>query len=181
MTRTGKKFGTQIASVTVAIGAVFALSGCYNGFGATTNAQNTMSTGNGAQAQTGAVKVENATLVRGEGNTATLIMTVVNNSDSPDTMTDVEINGQAGIITDGTSATGPLIIEPGAGLAFGYGNTIQGPVRWVNVYTADLPNSGFVPVRILFANAGIAEVEVLTVPPEGIYEGITVEPPAPPA
>lgn len=176
MTRTG----TKIASLALATGAMFALSGCYNGFGATTNIQNTMSTGNGAQAQAGAMKVENATLVRGEGNTATLIMTIVNTGDEPDAMTDIEVNGQMGVITDGTTATGPITVPAGAAIPFGYGVDDEGVTRWVNVYTIDAPASGFVPVRVLFANAGLAEVEVLTVPATGQYLGITVEPPSMP-
>jgi hypothetical protein len=36
----------------------------------------------------------------------------------------------------------------------------------------DAPMSSYVPVTLQFANAGMAELDVLIVPPTGIYEGI---------
>ncbi len=174
------QFRTRIGAATIVIGAVFALSGCYNGFGATTNLQSTQSTGNGVQAQVGAMKVENATLVRGDdGSSATLIMTVVNIGDAADAVAGVQVNGVPAVFTDGTASVGPVVVEPGAAIPFGYGTDDLGATRWVNVYTVEIPASGFVPVQVFFDDAGLAELEVLTVPPTGIYDGITVEPASP--
>lgn len=167
---------TRIAAAAVATAAAFSLTGCFNGFEATTNTQNTMSTGNGVQAQAGSIRVENATLVRGEGTAATLIMTLVNVGSEPDQLSQVTIAGEPAIATDGTSAIGPIPIGPGEAIPFGYGAEGNPASRWMNVYTVDLPDSGFVPVQMLFDVAGSAELEVLTVPPVSFYEGIEVRP-----
>lgn len=171
---------TRIAAAALVTAAAFSLTGCFNGFGATTNTQNTMSTGNGVQAQAGSMRVENATLVRGEGTTATLIMTLVNVGAEGDQLSQVTIAGEPAISTDGTAAVGPVPIAPGEAIPFGYGTEGNPPTRWMNVYTVDLPDSGFVPVQMLFDVAGSAELEVLTVPPVGLYEGLEVRPATPP-
>lgn len=171
----------RIAAAAVATAAAFSLTGCFNGFGATTNTQNTMSTGNGVQAQAGSIRVENATLVRGEGTTATLIMTLVNVGADKDQLAQVTIAGEPAISTDGVTAVGPVPIAPGEAIPFGYGAGGNPANRWMNIYTVDLPDSGFVPVQVLFDVAGSAEFEVLTVPPVGFYEGLEVRPATPPA
>ncbi len=164
----------------MATAAALSLSGCFNGFQSTTNTQNTMSTGNGVQAQVGDVRIENATLVRGEGSAVTLIMTIVNVGAEPDSLADVAIAGQRAVITDGTSSIGPVDVASGAAVPFGYGQDGSGASRWINVYTAEIPESGFVPVQVFMTNAGLAELEVLTVPPVGFYDGISPQPPTAP-
>jgi hypothetical protein len=170
------------ATVTVALAAVAALtlSGCFNGFQATTNIQNTMSTGNGVQAQVGAVRIENATLVRGEGSAVTLIMTIVNVGTEADALGAVSIAGQQAVVSDGTAPIGPVEVAPGAAVPFGYGQQGAPASRWVNAYTVEIPASGFVPVQVFMERAGLAELEVLTVPPVGYYEGIAPQPPTAP-
>jgi hypothetical protein len=175
------KLGTRILTASVSAVTAFSLAGCFNGFEATTNTQNTMSTGNGVQAQVGGIRVENATLVRGEETgSVTLIMTIVNIGDQPDALAQVSIAGQPAVFTDGTSAIGAVEVAPGAAVPFGYGQDSAGASRWVNAYTVEIPPSGFVPVQVFMANAGLAELEVLTVPPVGYYEGISPEPPSAP-
>ena len=171
---------TRLSVAAALAAASLALTGCFNGFGATTNIQNTMSTGNGVNTQVGSIKVENATLVRGEGTTATLIMTIVNTGTTPDSLAAVSIAGQQAIVTDGTATLGPVEIAPGTAVPFGYGVDLAGATRWVNTYTVEVPQSGFVPIQVLMTNAGVAELEVLTVPPVGIYEGIAPQPPVAP-
>jgi len=178
-TRT-RRFGNRILVAGMATVAALTLSGCFNGFQATTNTQNTMSTGNGVQAQVGDVRIENATLVRGEGSALTLIMTIVNVGADPDSLADVAIAGQRAVITDGTAAIGPVEIASGAAVPFGYGQDGAGASRWVNAYTVEVPASGFVPVQVFMTNAGLAELEVLTVPPVGFYDGISPQPPTAP-
>ena len=172
---------TRIAAAAIVSAAAISLTGCYNGFGASTNAQNTMSTGNGVQAQAGSMRVENATLVRGEGNSATLMMTLVNVGPDGDQLSQVTIAGEQAVSTDGVAAVGPIPIAGGEAIPFGYGTEGNPPSRWMNVYTVELPDSGFVPVQMLFDVAGAVELEVLTVPPVSIYEGIEVRPATPPA
>jgi hypothetical protein len=167
---------TRIAAAAIVSAAAFSLTGCYNGFGASTNSQNTMSTGNGVQAQVGSMRVENATLVRGEGNSATLMMTLVNVGPDADQLSQVTIAGVPAVATDGTSATGPIPIAGSEAVPFAYGIEGNPPSRWMNVYSVELPDSGFVPVQMLFDVAGAVELEVLTVPPVSFYEGIEVRP-----
>ncbi len=167
---------SRMAIVGVSAATVLSLTGCFNGFQATTNTQNTMSTGNGVQAQVGAIRIENATLVRGEGASVTLIMTIVNVGPEPDSLADVSIAGQRAVITDGAAPIGPVEVAPGAAVPFGYGQDGAGASRWVNAYTVEIPPSGFVPVQVFMTEAGLAELEVLTVPPVGYYEGIAPQP-----
>ena len=179
MTRRTRNF-TRIVVVGASATAALSLTGCFNGFQATTNTQNTMSTGNGVQAQVGAVRIENATLVRGEESSVTLIMTIVNVGPESDSLADVSIAGQRAVITDGVAPIGPVDVAPGSAIPFGYGQDGAGASRWVNAYTVEIPESGFVPVQVFMTQSGLAELEVLTVPPVGYYDGITPQPPTAP-
>ena len=87
-----------------AVASLPLLTGCFNGFGATTTMQATQNSGNGVDSQVGAMKVQNATIVRGENGSATLMMTLVNVGQRDDTLTSVTIGGTAAVITDGAAA-----------------------------------------------------------------------------
>lgn len=180
MTSRTRRSGTRILFAAMATAVALSLSGCFNGFQASTNTQNTMSTGNGVQAQVGDVRIENATLIRGEGTTVTLIMTIVNVGGQPDSLADVAIAGERAVITDGANAIGPVEVAAGAAVPFGYGQDGAGVSRWVNAYTVEIPDSGFVPVQIFMEKAGLVELQALTVPPVGFYDGIAPQPPTAP-
>ncbi|MEZ5115970.1 MAG: hypothetical protein R2737_06860 [Candidatus Nanopelagicales bacterium] len=162
----------RTAAVALALALVPSLSGCFNGFEATTTVQNTMNTGNGVQAQVGDIKIENATLVLGpEGSTsATLVMRLVNAGDTEDELVEVDIADNQAYITGGT-----VKVAPGASVGFGS----EGGQAWVNAYDTELAVSTYVPVSIVMANAGIADISVLVVPATGYYEGIRPVPAEP--
>lgn len=147
-----------------------ALTGCWNGLGATTTMQATMNTGNGTQAQVGAIKIENATLVQGpEGSaSATLLVRLVNTGPTPDALVYATINGVPVEIAEGSGE-----LAPGASVSFGYDSD-----HWLNSYELDVPVSTYVPVELGFGEAGLAKMSVLTVPPVGYYAGIAPNPPA---
>jgi hypothetical protein len=144
------------------------LSGCYNGFDATTNVQSTMNSGNGTQEIIGDLRIENATLVTGpEGSkSGTLIATLVNTGRVADRLLAVTINGAPAYVTPGA---GELL--PATAVNFGYEGDF-----WLNAYELDIASSSYVPVTMQFENAGVRVFSVLSVPPAGYYEGIAPNP-----
>lgn len=150
-----------------------ATSGCYSGFGATTNMQATQNTGNGVRATIGAMLIDNATLVRGpEGSSSgTLIMAISNRGKEDDQLVSVTIGGAEAT----TEPAGPVAVPPNGIVRFGFNAD-----HWVNTYALDAPISGYVPVQLTFAKAGVLSISVLTVEPTGYYAGITPNPATPP-
>ena len=144
-----------------------ALTGCFNGMGAQTNIQNAQLTGNGVQAQVGNVRAENLTLVAGpEGSaSATLITRIINGDPEPDALLGVQIDGVPAFITGITSDIVELL--PAESVGFGFESDL-----WINSYDFEAAMSSYVPVALQFERAGIVEVDVLVVPPVGMYEGI---------
>jgi len=122
-------------------------------------------TGNGVQAQVGNIRAENLTLVLGPEGTssATLITRIVNgNQDETDRLIGVQIAGIPAEITGKE-----VELDPGTSTGFGFESDL-----WINAekFTADV--STYVPVALQFERSGIAQAEVLVVPPLGYYEGI---------
>ena len=130
--------------------------------------QSAQLTGNGVQAQAGDIRAENLTLVLGpEGSSsATLIARIVNGGPEPDVLLTVLIDDVPAAIT-----SDEVLLEPGASIGFGFDSDL-----WINAYQFDAAVSTYVPVVLQFAEAGIVETEVLTVPPTGMYEGIVPTP-----
>ena len=145
-----------------------ALTGCFSGPAATTSVQSTQNSGNGTDATVGDLDIENATIVLGpEGSgSATLIGSVFNNGTQDDTLVDVKINGTPAVVTPGAEQ-----IPAGGSTKYGYDST-----NFINSYTFDAEPSAYVPVSLQFANAGVVEMSVLSVPATGIYEGIAPTP-----
>lgn len=159
------------ASALLATGLLVAspvLTGCFSGSAATTSVQSTQNSGNGTDAQVGDLAIENVTVVLGpEGSgSATLIGSVFNNGSADDALVDVTINGTPAVVTPGSEA-----IPAGGSASYGYDGT-----HFINSYTFDAEPSAYVPVTLQFANAGIVEMSVLSVPATGIYEGIAPTP-----
>jgi hypothetical protein len=160
------------AAAALVVLAVPALTGCFNGQGATTTTQATMNSGNGVEATQGAINIDGAVLVLGpEGSaTATLTTRLINAGLEPDFLTYVSINGIPAYVTEGA---GELL--PGASISFGYESE-----AWINSYDLDVPVSSYVPVELGFEKAGLIKLSLLTVPPTGYYEGIAPNPPTNP-
>jgi hypothetical protein len=130
--------------------------------------QSAQLTGNGVQVQVGDIRAENLTLVLGPEGTssATLIARIVNGGPQPDALLSVLIGGIPAAIT-----SDEVLLDPGASIGFGFDADL-----WINAYQFDAAVSTYVPVALQFAEAGIVEADVLTVPPTGIYEGIVPTP-----
>lgn len=164
----------RLAVAALIPGLVLTMSGCYSGFGATTNMQVTQNTGNGVRATLGPILIDNATLVRGpEGSaSATLLMGITNRGEEADQLVSVTI--------DGTPATfepaGAVDLLPTKTLLFGFNSPL-----YVNTYSLEAAPSAYVPVRLTFARAGVLDISVMTVSPDGIYAGVTPSPLTPPA
>ena len=162
-----------LAIATIAVALTATLSGCYSGFGANTNEQSLMNSGNGTQAQIGEIRIENATLVLGPkgSGTATLLTTMVNQGSAPDSLVGLEIGTKPVYVTPGGGE-----LTAGAAVSFGFNSAV-----WINSYEITAPASNYVPVKIQFKDAGIVLLNVLTVPPTGIYAGIAPVPATLPA
>jgi hypothetical protein len=145
------------------------VTGCFNGQKATTNMQATMNSGNGVAAKAGPIHIENATLVLGpEGSrSATQTTRIVNTGPAADRLVYASVNGTPVDITDGGTD-----LAPGASVSFGFDSE-----HWINAYNVDVADSTYVPVQLGFADAGLVNLSVLTVPPVGYYEGIAPNPP----
>lgn len=164
----------RIAALLAVPVLALATSGCYSGFGATTNIQATQNTGNGVRATIGAMLIDNATLVRGpEGSgSGTLLMAISNRGKEEDQLVSATIGGVAAT----TEPAGPVAVPPNGIVRFGFNAD-----HWVNTYALEAPISGYVPVQLTFAKAGVLTISVLTVEPTGYYSGITPNPATPPA
>jgi len=166
-----KRSHAAIAAVLILL-ATPALTGCFSGKAATTNAQATMNSGNGVQAQAGAIHIENATLVKGpEGSkSVTLTTRIVNAGPVADKLVFATIDGQQATITGDQ-----VELAPGASISFGFDSD-----HWINGYAFEKPTSTYVPVQLGFQDAGLVSMSLLTVPPVGYYEGIAPNPPQAP-
>ena len=124
--------------------------------------------GNGVQQSVGDIRIEDATLVLGpEGSgSATLIGTIFNSAAADDAIIAVTIDGTPAAITPGSE-----VIPARGSKSFGYDGT-----NFINSYAFKAEPSAFVPVTVQFANAGVASLRALTVPPTGAYEGIAPTP-----
>lgn len=155
---------STIALSILAIAAVPALSGCFNGMDATTTMQATMNTGNGTQTQIGDIKIVNATVVTGEpGAEAMLIGTFVNVGLTPDAINSIEVAGKPV-----TPVPAFDELTSGTSVSFGY---VDAPIK-VPVAGLTAGVSTYVPVSFKFQNAGNTTIQVLTVPAVGQYAGI---------
>lgn len=162
-TRSPRRRGATIALATAGLALIIpGTTGCYNGLQASTNVQSTTAPGNGAQATIGTLSVDNATLVQGVATTGTLLMRIANFGPEGDTLVQAQINGQPAEIV-GTSVEIPANNSVSVGWDSGH---------YVNTIALTVPISSYVPVILQFAKAGAVEMQVLTVPPTGVYEGI---------
>lgn len=138
-------------------------TGCYNGINATTNVQATSAPGIGVQATIGTLSIDNATLVIVPDTTeGTLLMRIANFGPVDDTLVQAQINGQPAEIRF-TS----VVIAANESVPFGWESDY-----YVNTLALGVEPSTYVPVTLQFEKAGAVDMQVLTVPPTGVYEGI---------
>jgi copper(I)-binding protein len=135
--------------------------------------QVTQNTGNGVRATVGAMLIDNATLVRGPAGSGsgTLLMAISNRGKEEDQLVSVTIGGAEATM----EPAGPVAVPTNGIVRFGFNAD-----HWVNTYSLDAPISGYVPVQLTFAKAGVLSISVLTVEPTGYYAGITPNPATPP-
>jgi len=170
LTRPGRK---RIALAVLALAMVPALSGCWQGFGASTTMQNSMNSGNGTQVTVGELRVENATIVRGDDGTSSLIMSIFNRGPEADELVGVALNGEPIDITKLSTTA----IEPGSFHTYGYGAEGQAPDGYLLTSNLNVEPGSYATVTLAFAKSGATEFESIVVPAVGYYEGL-VPPPA---
>jgi hypothetical protein len=165
------------AAAAVLVVSTVALSGCYNGPDATTTTMASANTGNGVDQLQGNIQIDDATVVLGpEGSgSGTIVVRLVNVGAEPDALTYATINGlPADIIVadDSVSPGSPIELAPGTSTGFGYDSD-----NYLTVQSGlDVPMSSYVPIELGFREAGLAKMQVLTVPQAGYYEGVTGQP-----
>lgn len=171
MPRTARPvFRRTAAALAVAALAVVPLSACGIGFEAATTTQRP--SGNGANADVGAIQMRGITLVDGPdgSRTGTVVMTLVNSGDEPDALTGVRMvqppNGTATIVGEGTAA-GALPLPRASRTLVGYNSDIH-----VDISDLGLTPTQFTEIEFSFARAGRVTVPVMSVLPTGIYAGI---------
>jgi hypothetical protein len=168
---------THVAAVAALIVlATPALAGCFNGPGATTTTQAGMNSGNGVEADQGAIHIEGTTVVVGpDGGSATLVVRLVNVGPETDALTYATIDGTpANIITadDSVDAGSAVELLPGSSTGFGYESD-----HYITLATGfEAGVSTYVPVELGFRNAGLAQLQVLTVPQAGMYANVVGAP-----
>ncbi len=157
-------------ALAVTVLAVVPVSGCGIGFQAATTTQ--QASGNGANADLGALRVRGLTLVDGPqgSKTGTLVMTLVNTGDVPDALTGVRMvspaNGKAVIV--GASATGGTITLPRLSRTqVGYDSSLH-----VDLSDLGLTPTQFTEIELQFQISGRITIPVMSVLPTGIYAGI---------
>lgn len=168
---------THLAAALLLPAAVFSLSACFNGPGATTTMQATMNSGNGVQATQGDIRIENATVVLNaeEPGTATLLVRLINNGLEADRLTYATIDGkQTSFLAadDAMDVASGFELTPGSSVGFAYDSDLY--ISVLEGFDAEV--STYVPVELGFATAGLAKMSVLTVPATGYYEGIVARP-----
>ena len=138
------------------------ITGCFNGMNASTNVQSTTAPGIGVQATIGTLSIDNATLVTGPGTTGTLLMRIANFGPIGDTLVQAQINGQPAEIVGAS-----VEIPANDSIPFGWES-----VHYVNTIALNVGPSTYVPVTLQFEKSGAVDMQILTVPPTGVYEGI---------
>jgi copper(I)-binding protein len=151
-----------LATVAACLVAVLPLAGCYQGFEGTVSTQSP--SGNGTDFEVGDLKVQDATLVTDpeDPTAASLIMTIVNEGETDDTLVSAEVGTSAG------STEGPIAVPAGAAVAVGSPEPGSPSVAFLGLTTAP---GEFAPVTLRFTTAGSTPepVEVAVVVGEGYY------------
>lgn len=154
---------TGLGRLTIGLLAGGALlgTGCGAGFNAGTTVQQTVTAG--AYGAVGAIAAQNVVLVR-TGEASSLIATIVNNAETPDTLTAVLVEPEP---LDIVSTTGGTIPIPAGTTRIGFSGGEEVVLTGFNPEP-----SAFVSVVLSFEVAGDIPLEVLVVPPTGPFAGL---------
>jgi copper(I)-binding protein len=168
--RIARRTSVRVAAAALALVALPALAGCAVGTSAGTGLQK--ASGNGANADAGALRVRDLTIVQGKDGapTGTFIGTVVNTGDSPDALVGVRVVDPAAgqVLITGTQAADGKLPFPGvSSTRIGYNSE-----EHIDVVGLTASPTQFVTVELQFEVAGRVQLQVMAVPPTGIYEGI---------
>lgn len=152
------------AAVVVSLLAILPTAGCYQGFNSTVNDQGP--SGNGTDVtvppEVGTIKVQNATLVAdpADPTVAGLIMTIINEGDSDDSLLSAELaSGGAG------ATEGPVVVPAGRSVKVG-GPDGQSAIAFTGL---TVPTGSYAGITLTFRSAGSAVATVLVVPGVGYY------------
>lgn len=152
--------GTLVA----AAAAAALVAGCGAGFDAGTTVQKTVSAG--AYGAADGIAAQNVVLVRGEGETASLVATFVNSSPVDDVLTAVIVdNPRPSAITSTTGGAIPIPARTTTKVGFDGGEQVL-------LEGFNPPASAFVSVLLSFEIAGDIPLDVLVVPPTGSFAGL---------
>jgi hypothetical protein len=155
------------AALAVALLSVLPTAGCYQGFDNTVNTQGP--SGNGtdfglpadAEPELQTLLVQDATIVAAAegGRTASVIFTIVNESEQPEALRAVRVG-----TTNATIRTAPITVPSGGAVQVG------GPSEHQVIVTGlDVPAGSYAELTMQFQSAGTATADVAVVPAVGYY------------
>ncbi|MGD9954625.1 MAG: hypothetical protein AB7O74_02485 [Candidatus Nanopelagicales bacterium] len=159
---------TAVAVAAIALALATSLTGCSSGFYAATGLQG--ASGNGANADLGDLQIRDITIVKADGSPqGTMIGTIVNRGSADDALTSVRIIGTPGTPTIGGTAAvgGALPLPQSSSTRIGYNAEDH-----VDIAALEATPTQYVQVELQFQRAGTVRMDVMAVPPTGIYEGI---------
>ena len=157
-----------VAASALALALVSSLTGCASGFSAATGIQG--ASGNGANANLGDLQIRDITIVKVDGSPqGTLIGTIVNRGTEDDALTGVTLVEPTGTATIGGTAAvgGALPLKTITYTRIGYNAEDH-----VDITGLEASPTQYVTVELSFQRAGTIRMDVMAVPPTGIYEGI---------
>lgn len=147
------------------IAAVFLITGCGVGPNAFTNQQGP--TGDGTYEQINKVYAQNVVVVVDKNENATLVATLINNSGQEDSLIDVVV-GNPGPQRINFTPEKPINLPQGKRVNLGN----SPDAVHVDLLNFPVKTSSYVSVTLVFENAGALPLNVLTVAPIDIYEGL---------
>lgn len=157
-----RRIPTVALALVCALSAV-ATSACSVGVDAETNLQGP--SGDGATVDTGSLNARGLLLVMAPDGKASLVGTLVNLGDDADAITSVTVAGATTTISEAGATTIPLPAR--TSVQIGYL-----PSRVITATGLPAEFGRFVAVTLKYQTAGTADVDVVTVPATGVYEGL---------
>ncbi len=154
----------KIKLISLIVGALL-ITGCGVGPNAFTKQQGP--TGDGTYEEINNIYAQNVVVVLDENENATLVATLINNSGQEDSLIDVLV-GNPGPQRINFTPEKPISLPQGQRLNLG--NTPDAP--HVDLLNFPVKTSSYVSVTLVFEKAGPLPLDVLTVTPTDIYEGI---------
>jgi copper(I)-binding protein len=143
----------------------FLITGCGVGPNAFTSQQGP--TGDGTYEQINKIYAQNVVIVIDQNSNATLVATLINNSGQEDALIDVVISNPS---PQRINFTPEKPINLPMGKRVNFGNAPES--AHVDLLNFPAKNSSYVSITLVFENAGALPLNVLTVEPSDIYEGI---------